>query len=69
MTPRYAEFAPRADLTPYVACVWVFEGRDPEIQRIAPDGRCELIVHHGTPISNWRRAAGSVSRRCSSQAS
>lgn len=49
MTPRYAEFAPRADLTPYVACVWVFEGRDPEIQRIAPDGRCELIVHHGDP--------------------
>ena len=50
MTPRYAEFAPRADLAPWVACVWVFEGRDPdEDQRIAPDGRCELIVHHGEP--------------------
>lgn len=50
MTPRYAEFAPRADLAPHVACLWVFEGRDPdEVQRIAPDGRCELIVHHGTP--------------------
>ncbi len=50
MTPRYAEFAPRPDLAPWVACVWVFEGRDPdEDQRIAPDGRCELIVHLGEP--------------------
>lgn len=49
MSPRYAEFAPRADLAPWVACIWVFEGRDPDIQRIAPDGRCELIVHHGEP--------------------
>lgn len=50
MTPRYAEFAPRPDLAPWVACIWVFEGRDPdEDQRIAPDGRCELIVHHGEP--------------------
>lgn len=50
MTPRYAEFAPRPDLAPWVACIWLFEGRDPdEDQRIAPDGRCELIVHHGEP--------------------
>ncbi len=50
MTVRYAEFAPRPDLAAHVACVWVFEGQDAdEDQRIAPDGRCELIVHYGRP--------------------
>jgi len=63
MTPRYAEFAPRADLAPWVACVWVFEGLDPdEDQRIAPDGRCELIVHHGEPYLE-RDAAGALVRQ------
>lgn len=48
MSVRYAEFAPRADLAGHVHCLWVFEGTDAdEDQRIAPDGRCELIVHHG----------------------
>jgi AraC-like DNA-binding protein len=47
---RYAEFAPTAALSPYVHCLWVFEGQDPaEPQRIAPDGRCELILHWRAP--------------------
>jgi AraC-like DNA-binding protein len=47
---RYAEFAPPPALAPYVHCLWVFEGQDPaEPQRIAPDGRCELILHWRTP--------------------
>jgi len=47
---RYAEFAPPEALSAYVHCLWVFEGRDPaEPQRIAPDGRCELILHWGAP--------------------
>lgn len=50
MSARYAEFAPRADLAEHVHCLWVFDGTDAdEDQRIAPDGRCELIVHHGDP--------------------
>lgn len=50
MTAQYAEFAPQPDLAPYVACLWVFEGRDAdEDQRIAPDGCCELIIHRGEP--------------------
>jgi len=50
VTARYAEFAPRAELADHVHCLWVFEGTDAdEDQRIAPDGRCELIVHHGDP--------------------
>lgn len=47
---RYAEFAPPEAIAPYVHCLWVFEGQDPaEPQRIAPDGRCELILHWRTP--------------------
>ncbi|MFN3512726.1 MAG: DUF6597 domain-containing transcriptional factor [Phenylobacterium sp.] len=52
MSARYAEFAPPAELAPYVECFWVFEGQDAaEDQRVAPDGRCELIVHHGSPYA------------------
>ena len=47
---RYAEFAPPAAIAPYVHCLWVFEGQDAaEPQRIAPDGRCELILHWRAP--------------------
>ena len=47
---RYAEFAPPAPLAPFVHRLWVFEGEDAaEPQRIAPDGRCELILHWRAP--------------------
>jgi AraC-like DNA-binding protein len=47
---RYAEFAPPETISPYVHCLWVFEGQDPaEPQRIVPDGRCELILHWRAP--------------------
>lgn len=46
----YAEFAPDPALAPYVACVWTFEGgASREVQRIVPDGCCELVVHFGDP--------------------
>ena len=57
---RYAEFAPPLALEPYVHCLWVFEGADAaEPQRIAPDGRCELILHWRAPYlelsdGEWR---------------
>lgn len=55
MTPlRYAEYAPSPALAPYVRCHWAFEGdasagRGAE-ERIAPDGRPELIFHLGAPF-------------------
>jgi hypothetical protein len=57
---RYQEFAPPPALAPFVHCLWVFEGEDAaEPQRIAPDGRCELILHWRTPYlemadGEWR---------------
>lgn len=47
--PVYAEFAPRESLRDFVYCIWTFTGpADDAEQRIAPDGRPELILHHGT---------------------
>ena len=47
---RYAEFPPPPELATYVHCLWVFEGQDAdEPQRIAPDGRTELILHWRAP--------------------
>lgn len=63
MTVHYEEFAPQPELAPYVACIWAFEGRDAdEDQRIAPDGRCELIVHRGEPYLE-RRPDGGLARQ------
>ncbi|RYF93852.1 MAG: AraC family transcriptional regulator [Caulobacteraceae bacterium] len=60
MIPRYAEFAPRADLAAHVRCIWVFEGGvETDDQRIAPDGCSELIVHVGRPYLE-RAADGSA---------
>jgi AraC-like DNA-binding protein len=58
---RYAEFAAPPALAPFVHCLWVFEGEaEPQPQRIAPDGRCELILHWRAPYFEregeaWRR--------------
>ena len=48
--PRYAEFAPPPALAAHIHCMWLFAGREDGIeQAVPPDGRCELIVHRGTP--------------------
>lgn len=60
MSARYAEHAPPPELARYVACFWVFEGRDgAQDQRIVPDGRCELIFHYGAPYEE-RGADGAL---------
>lgn len=48
----YREYTPRAQLAPFVHCVWAFTGpADDTPQHIAPDGRPELIVHAGAPYT------------------
>lgn len=55
---RYQEFRSPDGLADYVHCFWIFEGQDPGgVQRIAPDGRCELILHWGTPYLERRGEA------------
>lgn len=59
-TPVYTEYAPRLELKPFVHCVWIFTSPpDDTPQRIAPDGRPELIVHCRAPYME-RGAQGDV---------
>jgi AraC-like DNA-binding protein len=57
---QYAEFEAPAALRRHVQCLWRL--RDPEPaaqpQTIYPDGRCELIVHLGTPMRRYTLAHG-----------
>lgn len=48
---RYEERAPPDALSSVLRCLWTFEDEDAsaEPQRIVPDGRCELVVHLGSP--------------------
>jgi len=57
MTLRYQEFAPDPALAAHVHCTWSFAGEEEGIeQAVPPDGRCELIVHHGRPYHERDRA-------------
>jgi AraC-like DNA-binding protein len=70
----YAELPPPPDLAGVVHCVWSFEDANPgPLERIVPDGRCELIVHAGAAFlerdaeGRWRTQprvlfAGQVTR-------
>lgn len=52
MTPSYVEHPPAAALAGNVACVWVYEGVDTgDVQRVVPDGCCEVILHSGAAYS------------------
>lgn len=50
---RYQEFAPPADLRPFVRVIWTYAAPapSPTIQRIAPDGCPELIFDLGAPYA------------------
>jgi AraC-like DNA-binding protein len=51
---EYRELPPRPDLAEIVNCVWTFDGDDVLAdQPVAPDGRCELIVHCAEPYHEY----------------
>lgn len=45
----YLELAPHSALRPFVKCYWALRSRGapPVVQRVLPDGCCELILHLG----------------------
>ena len=58
--PTYWERPPRAELAAFVHCIWTYASPPDQIpQRIAPDGRPELIVHCRAPYIE-RGAHGDV---------
>jgi hypothetical protein len=71
---RYEEFPPAPDLRAHVRCLWRFEADAHEAgapERIVPDGRCEMVLHHGDPFveSAVRPGSSTCSRSRSSPAS
>lgn len=60
---RYAEFAPSPALSAVVDCFWILEGEGcgtPE--PIIPDGRIEIVFHHGVPFEE-HAADGGITRQ------
>jgi AraC-like DNA-binding protein len=57
---RYQEFEPPAALRPFVRTIWTWAAPVPEstVQRIAPDGCPELILHIGTPYEERGEEGG-----------
>jgi hypothetical protein len=51
MAGTYLELEPPPDLRPWLRCVWTYDSNrgDPGVQRIAPDGCAELILHFAAP--------------------
>lgn len=47
----YRQIAPPPGLAPFVVALWFFEDQSPSgaVQRIVPDGCCELILHLDAP--------------------
>jgi AraC-like DNA-binding protein len=59
--PIYREYEPRGSLADFVQCLWTFSApADEAPQRIAPDGRCELIVHLRAPYEELREGRAVV---------
>ncbi|HEX8363820.1 MAG TPA: helix-turn-helix transcriptional regulator [Allosphingosinicella sp.] len=42
---HYREFDPPRRVGELVECFWIYRADDRDLQRIAPDGRCEIVVH------------------------
>lgn len=52
MTPSYVEHPPPRELAAHVACIWTYDGIDAgDMQRVVPDGCCEIILHSGAPYA------------------
>lgn len=58
----YQEFEVPESLRRKLACVWRLRDPDPSPDGdvVFPDGRCELIVHLGTPMACWQLDRGWV---------
>jgi AraC-like DNA-binding protein len=56
----YIERAPPQELRDHVETLWSYEGAGGSIERIVPDGRCELVIQlrgqyrELTPAGSWR---------------
>jgi AraC-like DNA-binding protein len=53
---NYREIAPQGAAGEFVKCYWILETDASEqgrVQRVVPDGTCELILNFAQPFENW----------------
>ena len=56
---EYREFVPRSPLRDYVRCIWTLRSSGGGLERVLPDGTCEIVLNRGDPF----RHAGRVQPR------
>ncbi len=47
---EYEEFVPRSPLRDHVRCIWRLRGTGGGVERILPDGTCEIVLNRGDPF-------------------
>lgn len=47
---KYREIKPRPELAPYVRCLWELTGTGSDIERVVPDGCCEIVLNRADPF-------------------
>jgi AraC-like DNA-binding protein len=59
---HYREESPRAELAPYVECLWHLEGEGGPgprpLERLLPIGSIEVVLHHRSAFRQWREGNG-----------
>lgn len=52
---EYREFVPRSPLRDHVRCLWTMRGTGGGVERILPDGTCEIVLNRGDPFRHEGR--------------
>ena len=52
---EYKEILPRGPLRDHVRCIWTMRGAGGGVERILPDGTCEIVLNRGDPFRQGGR--------------
>ena len=52
---EYQEFVPRSPLRDYVRCIWTMRSPGGGVERVLPDGSCEIVLNRGDPFRHEGR--------------
>lgn len=52
---EYREFVPRTPLRDHVRCVWTLRSPGGELERVLPDGTCEIVLNRADPFRHEGR--------------
>jgi len=52
---EYSELIPGSPLRDHVRCIWTMRGEGGGLERILPDGTCEIVINRGDPFRHEGR--------------